>query len=266
MELKGGDIMACKYPVILVHGLMLRHTKRFKAFGRIEKELDLAGHNVYVATHDGFGSIETNAEQLKEYILGVLEETGAEKVNLIGHSKGGLDSKYLIMNLGMEDKVASLTTLSTPHKGSIIASLIWKLPMWIKRAIAFFINGFYRLLGDKHPDAIKACNQLRLSDESEDTLRFSEKVYCQSYSTTLQRGRDCFIMAIPRKIYKHFENVDNDGLVSCESAKFANYRGECLNISVSHAQIVDFASRKSQREAIYAFYKNLCSELEEMGF
>ncbi|MBQ9069961.1 MAG: hypothetical protein IJY23_01260 [Clostridia bacterium] len=259
-------MVACKYPVILVHGLMIRHTKRFKSFGKIENVLDNEGHNVYVSTHDGFGSIENNAEQLKEYVLKVLDETGAEKVNLIGHSKGGLDSKYLITHLGMEDKIASLTTLSTPHKGSIIASSIWKLPLWLKKIIAFFINTFYRILGDKHPDAMRACDQLRSVDESEETLGFSEKVYCQSYSTTLERGRDCFLMALPHKIYKHFENVDNDGLVSRESAKFGNYRGECLDISVSHAQIVDFASRKSQKEKIYDFYKKLCRELEEMGF
>ena len=258
--------MACRYPVILVHGLMLRHSKRFRAFGRIETVLDNEGHNVYVATHDGFGSIESNAEQLKKFIEDVMNETGAEKVNIIGHSKGGLDSKYLITNLGMEEKIASLTTLSTPHRGSAIASLLWKLPKWIKKIIAFFINTFYKILGDEHPDAMTACYQLRTSDAAEETLCFSEKVYCQSFSTTLERSRDCFVMALPRKIYMRCEKTDNDGLVSIESAKFANYRGECLDISVSHAQIVDFASRKKQKEKIYDFYKKLCSELAEMGY
>ena len=64
----------------------------------------------------------------------------------------------------------------------------------------------------------------------------------------------------------HCEKIDNDGLVSRESAKFGNYRGECLDISVSHAQIVDFASRKKQREKIFYFYKKLCEELAEMGY
>ena len=244
---------------------MVKHFRRFRAFGKIEHVLDNEGHLVYVATHDGFGSIENNAEQLKEYILKVLEETGAEKVNLIGHSKGGLDSKYLITHLGMEDKIASLTTLATPHKGSIIASTIWRLPLWIRKVIAFFINTFYRILGDKNPDAMKACEQLRRVDESEETLGFSEAVYCQSYSTTLKRGRDCFLMAIPHKIHKHYENVANDGLVSQDSTKFGNYRGECLNISISHSQIVDFAAKKSDREQIFEFYKKMCRELEEMG-
>jgi len=172
----------------------------------------------------------------------------------------------MITELGMEDRIASLTTLCTPHKGSIIASRIWKLPMWIKRIIAFFINSFYRLVGDEHPDAMRACDQLRCVDESEQTLCFTDKVYCQSYSTNLKRGRDCFLMALPMKLYKHYENVNNDGLVSDKSARFGNYRGDCLDISVSHLQIVDFAAKKSQRERIFAFYLSLCRELGEMGF
>ena len=216
---------------------------------------------------DGFGRIETNAEQLKEYILNVLEATGAEKVNIIAHSKGGLDSKYMITELDMEDKVASLTTLCTPHKGSIIASKIWSLPGWMKKTIALFIDNFYRIiLGDRKPDSMGACEQLRLSDEAEDTLVFSEKVYCQSYSTSIEHMRDCFVMALPMKMYKHFENTENDGLVSTESAKFGNYRGECLNISVSHVQIIDLFSKKSQKEKIYEFYKSVCAELAEMGY
>ncbi len=255
-----------KYPIILVHGLGVRHTKRIKAFGKIEKILDDAGYIVYVADIDGFGSIETNADQLKEFVLNVCEKENAEKVNLIAHSKGGLDSKYMITHLDMEEKIASLTTLCTPHRGSMIASWIWELPRWIKKIIAFFLNSFFKALGDSHPNSMRACEQLRKSDESEDTLRFSYKVYCQSYSTTLKRGKDCFLLGIPMKLYKHFEKTDNDGLVTAESAKFGNYRGDCLDISVSHAQIIDFFARRTQKEKVYDFYRRLCSELAEMGF
>ena len=258
--------MSCRYPIILVHGIAIKQSKVIKAFGKIEQVLDDAGHDVYVADVDAFGSIENNAAQLKRYILSIMEKTGAEKVNVIGHSKGGLDTKYMIMNLDMEDKVSSLTTLCTPHRGSIVASWIWSLPHWIKRTLAFFINKFYKLMKDENPDAMKACEQLRKVDESEETLRFSEKVYCQSYSTNLKRARDCFLMAIPMKLYKHYEKIDNDGLVCHNSAQFGLYRGHCLDISVSHVQIVDFFATKKQRAKVYEFYCDLCAELEKMGF
>ena len=171
----------------------------------------------------------------------------------------------MIKAYGMKEKIASFTTLSTPHKGSAVASHIWRLPMWIKKIIAFFINTFYKILGDKHPNAIKACDQLRTSKDGEEELFDPyDGIYCQSFSATLKRGRDSFIMALPRRIYKKYEDVDTDGMVSHESARFGNYRGEILDISISHGQMVDFASRKHQRAKIYEFYKKLCRELEDV--
>ncbi len=259
--------MPTKYPIILVHGVAAKQVRIMNAFGRIGDELCAAGYDVHIADTDGFGRIESNAEQLKTFISRVLEATGAEKVNIIAHSKGGLDSKYMICELGMEDAVASLTTLCTPHKGSIIASWIWRLPMWMKRVIAFFIDKFYKIfMKDEHPDALTTCEQLRSVDESRETVAFSHKVYCQSYSANVTRMRDCFVMALPMKFYRHFEKQDNDGLVSRESAKFENYRGDCLDIPVSHVQIIDLFSKKSQKQKIYDFYKLICSELSDMGF
>ena len=55
-------------------------------------------------------------------------------------------------------------------------------------------------------------------------------------------------------------------MVSEDSAKFGNYRGRCLDIPISHSQIVDFFAKKSQKEQIYTFYKRLAGELEEMEF
>ena len=259
--------MSTKYPIILVHGIAAKQLRIFNAFGRIGQVLEADGHKVYIADTDGFGSIESNAEQLRSFINRVLEQTGAEKVNIIAHSKGGLDSKYMITELNMEDKVASLTTLCTPHRGSIIASKIWDMPLPIKRIIAFFIDNTYRiLLHDKNPNSMRACEQLKAVDESEETLRFSHKVYCQSYSTSISKIKDCYIMALPMKLQHHFEILDNDGVVAEDSTRFGFYRGKCMDIPVSHVQIIDLFSKKSQKDKIYSFYKQLASELCKMGF
>ncbi len=259
--------MPSKYPIILVHGIAAKQLRILNAFGKIGQRLEEGGYSVFVADTDGFGCIETNADQLKRYIDRVMAESGAEKVNIIAHSKGGLDSKYMITNLGMEDKIASLTTLCTPHRGSIIASKIWNLPSPIKKIFAATINGFYRVFfHDEHPDSMRTCDQLRTLDEAEETLQFSEKVYCQSYSTSISKVKDCFVMALPMKMQHHFEIMDNDGLVAEDSTKFGNYRGKCLDIPVSHVQIIDLFSKKSQKEKVYAFYLQVCEELTEMGY
>ena len=260
--------MATRYPIVLVHGLAMKDVKTIRAFGKIERAVSDGGFEIYSADIDGFGSVENNAEQLKSYILDLCERTGCEKVNIIAHSKGGLDTKYMITNLEVEDKVASLTTLCTPHRGSIVASKIWNLPRPIKRFLAFWLNLFYRVVArDKHPDALSACEQLRWIDEDIATHDFSEKVYCQSFSTTMRKGRDCFILAIPMRIIRRFDSRESDGLVCHESAKFGVYRGECIkDMSISHSQIIDFLTANGKREDIYNFYKNLCRELSDMGF
>jgi hypothetical protein len=126
---------------------------------------------------------------------------------------------------------------------------------------------FYCLFcGDKHPDSMRACEQLRFFNQANDTLQFSYKVYCQSYSTEISHVKDCFIMGLPMKFQHHFEVMDNDGMVSEESARFGVYRGRALDIPVSHIQIIDLFSKKDQKEKIYCFYKKICSELAEMGY
>ena len=256
--------MSCKYPIVLVHGIILKDIKFFKAFGRIEKKLKAEGHTVYTAKIDGFGTIEHNAEQLKAHILKILEENKCDKVNLIGHSKGGLDSKYMIQNLDMEDSVASFTTLCTPHKGSKVATNLLRLPKFLIVIIAFWVNLFYRIFGDKKPDSYTVCKQLQTVETS--TLNLSDKIYCQSYSTTLKRSRDDFIMGIPLIFSKHWEKTTSDGLVTQDSASFGEYKGDCIEDSISHSEIVDFMVKKKKKEKIYQFYIDLCKNLEDLGF
>ena len=119
--------MKTRFPIVLVHGLGMKDTFFMKSWGWIDRILRVQGYTVYKSSVDGFGTVAGNAAQLKEEIRKIHEETGAEKVNIIAHSKGGLDAKYMIQQMDMAKRVASLTTLCTPHKGSPIASFIWFL-------------------------------------------------------------------------------------------------------------------------------------------
>lgn len=250
-----------RYPVILVHGIVLKDIKFFKAFGRIEKKLASEVYLVSTARTDGFGTVENNAEQLKTFILNILAAEPVDKVNLIAHSKGGLDAKYMIENLGMREHVASLTTLCTPHMGSPIASFLLRLPKWLTKFIAFWINLWYRILGDKHPDSLSVCHQLQLQDT--ELSAPPDGVYCQSYSASIEKSRDDFIMGIPLAFSRRLENKPSDGLVSADSAKYGTYMG---NLNLSHSEIVDFMVKKKKRERIYAFYLQICEDLVRLGF
>lgn len=260
--------MKTKYPIILVHGIALKDFKFLKSFGEIDRILRIQGYSVYKAKIDGFGSILNNAMQLKEEIIKILEAEGVDKVNIIAHSKGGLDSKYMIKNLGMEDSVASLTTLCTPHKGSPIATNILKLPKFLTKFIAFWINFWYKLFGDKNPDSYQACLDLkRINSIEEEIINFSEKVYCQSYSTEMKKSKDDFIMGIPLMFSRYFEkDYISDGIVPIDSTIFGDYKGNAFSESISHTEIVDFMVKKKKRDKIYMFYSVLCEELVNMGF
>ncbi|KVE28698.1 alpha/beta hydrolase [Burkholderia singularis] len=124
------DYAATKYPIILVHGL----TGTDKYGGIVEywyhipADLQAHGAKVYVANLSGYQSDDGpngRGEQLLAYVKQVLAATGAQKVNLIGHSQGGLTSRYVAAVA--PDLVASVTTISTPHRGSEFADYVSEL-------------------------------------------------------------------------------------------------------------------------------------------
>ena len=122
------DSCLAKYAFVFVHGAALRDWDRFNYWGRIPSVLASHGCRFYYGNQDGWASIENNADTLKARITEVLRESGADKVNIIAHSKGGIESRHLISSLGMADVVASLTTVSTPHRGVKTMDLLLKFP------------------------------------------------------------------------------------------------------------------------------------------
>ena len=259
--------MKTKYPILLVHGIVIKDWKFVKCFGNIKKVLNQAGFDIETSKTDGFGTIENNANQLKKQIEEMLVKYNTDKVNIIAHSKGGLDSKYLIKELKMEDHVASLTTLCTPHKGSKIADKLLSLPKWIIKILEFWINLIYKVFKDENPNCLEVAKQFKKIDKIEDeTQNFSDTVYCQSYSTTMKSSKDDFIMGIPFQFSKRLEKEKSDGLVSKSSSEFALYKGDCLDESVSHSEIIGYSLSKKKRKRIEEFYIKLCSELIDLGF
>ena len=260
--------MQTAYPIILVHGLAVRDCIFMKPFGQIERKLKEEGFVVSRSKVEAFAPIEHNAEVLKKEILKILEENNVDKVNIIAHSKGGLDAKYMIEKLDMAEHVASFTTMCTPHKGTPVARGVAKLPRWMLHVMAFFVNLWYRILGDRHPNSLKSLEQLASWNPVEEViLKAGSGIYCQSYSATLERSRDDFVLGIPLAFCHHVEKGEpSDGLVSKESAKFGEYKGLMLEGSISHSDVFDFMAKKNKKERIYGFYSTLCEDLKNRGF
>ena len=65
-------------------------------WGRIPDTLRERGATVYLGGQDAWGTVAGNAEQLRKTVLRILECEQCEKINIIAHSKGGLEARYLI--------------------------------------------------------------------------------------------------------------------------------------------------------------------------
>jgi len=112
-----------RYPVILTHGLFGFDTiVGYPYWFGIKQAMEQKGANVHVAAMSSGNSPEVRGEQLLAFIEQVRSQTGAEKVNMLGHSQGGITIRYAAgKNPGV---IASLTSVSTPHHGSEIADIV----------------------------------------------------------------------------------------------------------------------------------------------
>lgn len=264
-------IINTKYPVILVHGIGYRDFLPFKKYwGNIPRYLKKNGATVYVSNADALGSIEGNAVQLKKYILDLIEENGYEKVNIIAHSKGGLDSRYMISNLQMSDYVASLTTVSTPHRGSVWADLA------ISAVDYYGMLGFAEkcsylwadILNDKQPEPMKAYYELTTYEMAElnNLMPDADSVYYQSYGSYIKKEYPRISLKYKEKLISE-EYGKNDGVVPAISFRWTNfkgYAGEDSDFGISHYEIIGFTNVTSFDENL--FYKQIIIDLKSNGF
>lgn len=258
-----------RYPILLVHGLGFRDRKYLNYWGRIPKALESRGASVFYGNQDSWGTIEENALCIRESLLAALKETGAEKVNIIAHSKGGLDARYLISTLNMGEHVASLTTVSTPHHGSKTMDKLYRLPNRMFRVAGWFVDLYFRILGDKSPDFAHASRQIT----TEACNRFNidnpdlPGIYYQSYGVSMKRPTSDMIMIIPRIVVGLVEG-ESDGIVAVASAPWGEYKGVVRpsgNRGISHADIVDIRRYNCGDFDPREFYSGIVEDLKNRG-
>ena len=113
-----------KYPIVLAHGA----AGFDELFGVVEywygipSALRSKGATVFVTEVSQLNSTEVRGEQLLAQVETIVAITGKSKVNLIGHSHGGLDVRYVASV--RPDLVASVTTVGTPHQGADLADYL----------------------------------------------------------------------------------------------------------------------------------------------
>jgi triacylglycerol lipase len=110
------------YPIVLVHGFSgFTSLGPLEYFFEVKERLEDEGHVVYTPALPPYNDSADRARTLANVIDAVIDETNKAKVHLIGHSQGGVDSRRAIVGLGYEDRVASLITVASPHRGTSLA-------------------------------------------------------------------------------------------------------------------------------------------------
>lgn len=277
------DECKTKYPIFMVHGMGFKDSKLVGYWGRIPEELKKRGAEVYFGNQDSHASIESNAETIKQSLLDVIKETGAEKVNIIAHSKGGLEARYMISSMGMADKVASLSTMSTPHNGSATVDKLLRLssivPGFVFRAVFKSIDLWARFMGDKKPDTLRAVQQFT----TEEARQFNRQnpnadgIYYQSFAFVMKNAFADMFMFWTYLLVKICEKEKSDGLLTPISVIWTNFKGVYTGAGrrgISHCDEVDMRRHRLSKKQggentvsdITAFYINVVKKLKEMGY
>ncbi len=271
LQRKDDRICATKYPILLVHGVFGRDSHFFSYWGRIPDTLTQNGATVYFGNHPSAVSIAESAEILAKRIREIVEETGCEKVNIIGHSKGGLDCRYALLHNGIAPYVASLTTVSSPHKGCRFADyLLNHAPEGLKRRVSHSYNKALNKLGEHNADFMAAVSDLTATrcHEIFDGTSMPEGIFYRSIGSRLRNSTGGgFPMNFTHLIAKRFDGP-GDGLVGVDSFPF----GETFTLltptsrrGISHLDMTDMNMIDLPGFDVREYYVQLAVGLKERG-
>lgn len=116
------DPLAAHIPVLLVHGLIDNRS----IFTVMRRSLRRRGFRSVCSWNYSplLGDVARGADELGRHIERICEQTGHERIHVVGHSLGGLIARYHLQRQDGHRRIESLVTLGTPHQGSIWAHLL----------------------------------------------------------------------------------------------------------------------------------------------
>jgi triacylglycerol lipase len=213
-------------PIVLAHGIarfdILRQKLQervpvpetnpgdlFHYFKGIKSHLTTNGFAVFDPNQDFAGPVDLRAGQLRDRVNEVIAATGADRVHIIAHSMGGLDARHMIVDKGMADRVASLTTIGTPHLGTTLADhVIDHGGFLLKEGLRPIVNldGFDDL-------RTGACQEFNSRAEHHEA---TNHVVYQTFASA-EDPHLVFALLAPSWLFIHGQEGKNDGLVSVTS-------------------------------------------------
>ncbi|MBS0619440.1 MAG: lipase [Spirochaetes bacterium] len=235
--------LAGSYPIVLSHGMFGWGDSDnnsligiFRYWGGLDDFLRSKGAVVYAPGKTALQSNAYRGQELKTKIQQFMASGGFSKVHIIGHSQGGLDSRYMISNLGMASSVATLTSLSTPHYGSPIADIVLGVvPSWLMPYASAAINGLVKIVWGGTAQNLNASlssltttNSAAFNSTTPNTA--GVKYYSYGSKVTFPDLIQHPLMGLIVPITAiggaaKGQGMDNDGLVPLSSAKWGTWKG-----------------------------------------
>ncbi|KAF7874241.1 hypothetical protein EAF04_002913 [Stromatinia cepivora] len=263
-----------KHPIVLAHGLF--GFDEFRIAGNllpavqywrgITDALRAKGIEVIMTSVPASGSIEERAAVLGEDIAA---KANGKSVNIIAHSMGGLDARFMISRLQPQNvEVLSLTTIATPHRGSAFADYCFEESWWHG-----MIPGLIRKLNEVgiSTGAFMQLTRKYMNEEFNPKTPDDERVRYFSYGATC----DPKLWSAFRKSHGIVRKVEgpNDGLVSVESSRWGTYKGTL--VGVSHLDLINWTNRvrwavgeltgNTRKFNAIAFYLDIADMLAKEG-
>ena len=247
-----------RHPVVFCHGMLAMTMLRMQMpedtnyFSHLRPFLRERGIEALYPNVEPTGGVAERAEQLRDLIRHWTDEP----INLIAHSMGGLDARYLIAHLGMADRVASLTTIATPHRGTAVADWFClnfrsRVPLLLTlEAFGVNVDGFR----DCRTDICRTFNDRTPDDPRVPYFSYTATVPSSRVSPLLRRAWNILTPA----------EGPNDGLVSMNSATWGEVLG---TLSVDHfAQTPDgLFVRPGENFDALNFYSSVIEDLAHRG-
>jgi triacylglycerol lipase len=247
-------------PIVLVHGLLGFRVVRvvgrpvFSYFPGIPGFFEASGNRVFDVALSPTASVMQRATELREHFH---NELPSEPVHVIAHSMGGLDSRCMISRLGMADRVLSLTTIGTPHRGTSFAD-------WGIRRFERVAKPLLKLL--RIPDqafydlTTESCAAFNAETPDVPGVKY------QSVAGQCGGGWLGMEWRLPHYIVQRTEGP-NDGVVSIQSATY----GDSTDVwDGDHLSLVNWPNPQAMALGLWRYrfanYAKLLQRLADAGF
>ncbi|MBI5507485.1 MAG: alpha/beta fold hydrolase [Deltaproteobacteria bacterium] len=226
------------YPIVLEHGMAgWDSIAGYEYFYRVKETLSAAGYAAFTTRVDPYNAIGARGIELARLIDDILAQTGANKVHLVGHSQGGLDARYVVSTLGYGDRVATVTTLASPHQGcKLVDVALGLVPGAAVAAMAALFDVFAgpltgtesdlaaQLADVTHANMTEAFNPANPDDPR--VAYYSWTGWTQANPFVDTAATDIVNpMFLSSRLLTELIEGTNDGLVGLSSAKWGTYFG-----------------------------------------